>query len=381
MAQIFRIPGSIITGAGSLDKAGEASANLGSRALICTGRSAARRSGATGRLVKSLKAEGLEVFLFEQVEPEPSIETVDSARDLLCSKRCDVVIGLGGGSALDVGKAAAGLAFSEFPTEDYHQGKVLPDKGLPFVAIPTTSGTGSEATWVSVLIDPKKRLKKSIRGEALMPRVAIVDAELTISLSPEMTAYSGMDAFTQAVESFLSIYASPLTEALSLEAVRLIGRSLVKAFQKPLDLGARSDLSYGSLMAGMALQNARLGVVHGVAHPIGGRFPVPHGLACALLLPRALELNRDFAREKYARLAEVLGEEPVAYTWGLLEKLELPRDLSEFGVSKKVGADEEDFDAMIKEALASGSTKANPRPIKAEDVRWILERVAGGGGV
>jgi len=357
----------IVAGAGSLGCVGQRAAGLGSRALVVTGRSAMRESGATGRVLHLLGRAGVEGVVFDQVEHDPDVTTVDAGRAACREGRCHVVVGLGGGSALDAAKAIAGLAGETAPTADFQQGKAIGQPALPIIAIPTTSGTGAEVTKNAVLSDRSRRLKKSIRAESLMPAVAIVDPELTVSCPPRVTAAAGMDALVQAIESFTSVHATPLTEALSFEAARRLVGSLAAAWEDGSDLAAREDCAYGSLMAGMALANARLGAVHGIAHPLGARYGLEHGVACALLMPHVMRLNRDHVGDKYARLSALAGRDIVAFVEGLVERFGLRRALDAVTIPR------EDFAAIAKESMPSGSLKANPRKFTEDDVVAVLE--------
>ena len=299
MPSNFATVGRVVTGWGAARELGAVAAALGRRALLVTGRSALRAAGITDRLVESLRAGGVRVELFEGVEPEPGVETVDRGREAFERGRCDMVVAAGGGSALDVGKAVAALAAGSAPTREYYSRRPLPSRFAPSVTVPTTSGTGSEVTPVSVLGDASAGLKHSLRGPSLLPAAAVVDAELTVTCPADVTASAGMDALTQAVESYLSRLATPLTDALALHAVELIWLNILAAYQHGEDRSAREAMSYGSLLAGMALANARLGAVHGMAHPIGWRYRLRHGVVCAALLPHVLRFNREAVAEKY----------------------------------------------------------------------------------
>ena len=224
----------------------------------------------------------------------------------------------------------------------------------------------------AVLIDPTRGLKKSIRSDQWFARLALVDPKLTLSLPSSVTASTGSDALCQAIEPFVSIGAQPVTDGLAIEAIRLIGRSLVRAYEDGQDIAARADMLYGSLLAGMALANARLGGVHGMAHPLGGHYRIPHGVLCGLLLPYMMEYNLEHAAQKYARIAQLLGQEgtplqAVEAVRELLTKIGIPEHLEPLGVRR------DDFPVLIEESLPSGSLKSNPRPLEAKDVRCILE--------
>jgi len=340
------------------------------QALVVTGSASARACGVTERCEEVLRARGIGCTFHGGVKPEPTVEFVDQARDAASSAGADCVAGIGGGSVLDVAKAAAGLANCSHKTVYYHDGEPPEAVGVPFVAVPTTSGTGSEATSNSVLTDPSKGVKKSIRHPSFIARGIVLDPELTVSCPPQVTAHSGLDAFVQAIESYASIHASALSQVLSRAGCRLIAGSLLAAWRNGADPQARTDMAYGSYMAGVALANARLGAVHGLAHPLGLRLGIPHGLVCAILLPHALRFNFVTARERYDGLREALGADVPDVAERLCRELEVPPGLASFGF------DRGQFDAIVEEGLASGSMKANPRPMTRNDILALLDELA-----
>jgi alcohol dehydrogenase len=364
----LHFPGTSHVGAGVVRALGKEAARLGSRALLVTGRGALRRAGTTERLAALLAEGGVSVELFEQVPPEPDVATVDAAREAIRRHGCDLVVEAGGGSAMDVGKAAAALALEDAPTADFHARREVTRLGLPHIAIATTAGTGAEVTRNSVITDPATRLKQSIRAGGLMPNVSITDPELTLSCPPDVTASAGMDALAQAIESYFSVHAIPTTEALSLGAVRLICAHLPRAYEDGADLRARAAVSEGSYMAGLALGSARLGAVHGLAHPVGLCYGLPHGVVCAVLMPPVLESNVRAAPEKYEALRHAMGDDPVRLLRRLGEQLGLPRVLGHYP--------DPDWEREIAAyAAGSGSGKANPTPVDRDYVRAVLSQV------
>jgi len=368
----FYLPTEIITGVGCFEQLGGVTRRYGERALLVCGADAMRRSGVLDRAVELLSQRGVSVTVYDKVVGEPTLPMVEEGRELAREQEVQAVIGLGGGSAMDTAKAIAGLYFQPGTAAEYHAGRPLEGPGLPFLAVPTTAGTGAEVTKNAVLIHPDRRLKESIRSDEWFAKVVLVDPELTLMMPPSVTASTGADALCQAIESFVSIGAQPATDALAIEAIRLIGRSLVRAYEDGQDIAARADMHYGSLLAGMALANARLGGVHGIAHPLGGHCRIPHGVVCGLLLPYVMEYNLEYAAEKYAHIAQRLGQEAtplqaVKAVRKLLAQIGIPEHLEPLGVRR------DDFPVLIKESLPSGSLKSNPRPLEAEDVRRILE--------
>jgi len=376
--KIFYLPTHIITGPGCSRQLGAEARPLGERALLVCSRGAVNRKGFLEPLLDSLRDADVAVALYAEVQGEPTLKLVQAGIHRVREKRSQLVIGVGGGSAMDTAKAIAGLAPLSGSVAEYHRGRRIERAGLPLITVPTTAGSGAEVTKNAVLSDPARHLKASIRTDDWYARAALVDPELTRTVPPRVTASSGSDALCQAIEAYVSIGASPATDGLASQAVRWTGRSLVRAYRTGDDLAARADMLYGSLLAGMALANARLGGVHGLAHPLGLRFGIRHGTVCGLLLPHVMAYNLPWAEEKYAQVARWLGVStsglsssaaaPLAVekVRDLLVQIDLPLQLCQFGVA------EADFPVIIEESLPSGSLKHNPRPLGASDLTAIL---------
>lgn len=378
MSSVFFSPTRVIMGCGCLAELGKTAAAYGERVmLVCDG--AFRQSALLDKVLQSLRGANLNVTVFDQVVGEADLATVERGIELARQESCQAFIGLGGGSSIDTAKAIAGLVGLPGAVWEYHAGRKLDGPSLPFIAIPTTAGTGAEVTKNAVLINPKTAVKESIRDDGWFARVALVDPETTVSMPPHVTASTGSDALCQAIESYTSIGASPVTDALARRSIELIGANLVRAYEAGGDLAAREAMSMGSLLAGMALASARLGGVHGMAHPLGSHFRIPHGVICGLLLPYVMEYNLSYTAVKYAEVARLLNVKIDGLTteqaaqWAvervreLVTQVGVPLHLTQFGVT------EDSFDLIIKESLPSGSLKANPRTLGAEDVRAILK--------
>jgi alcohol dehydrogenase class IV len=365
--QSFTTAREIITGVGSIRCLGQKAAAFGRNVLLVTGRKAMRRSGTLDEVLTLLDEAGVEVATFEEVEHDPDVATVDAARIFCREMKCDVVIGLGGGSAMDAAKAIAGLAKEASPTKAYYDGAAATQPGLPLIEVPTTAGTGAEVTKNAVLSHRAAGTKKSIRAESMMPAVAVVDPNLTASCSPEITAAAGMDALAQAIEAFTSVNATPLTDGLAFDAATRLIQWLEAAYDDGKHIQAREQCAYASLMAGMALANARLGAVHGMAHPLGARYGLEHGVVCALLMPHVMRINRGHVGDKYDRLSQAAGSDIVEFVDGLVKRFGLRSAL------KKVTIPREDFPAIIAESLPSGSLKANAKKFTAADVQAALD--------
>jgi alcohol dehydrogenase class IV len=279
----------------------------------------------------------------------------------------DWIAAVGGGSVVDLAKAVCALVRAPLPVERYHDGEPLSAEVLPLIAVPTTAGTGSEATMVTVLINKRTGVKKSFRHPGMIPRSVILDPELLATCSPTVVAHAGMDALVQAVESYTSKGATWLTDALALKAVGLIAQSLEAVFAAPGNTARAGDLLTGSFLAGCALSNSRLGLVHGLAHPLGARYGAAHGLVCAVCMGPVLRFNRETIGAKHAELTAVLGESPEACFARLGGRLGIR--------SPFAGKPVVDRARIIEETLASGSTAANPRPVAAGDVERLLDEI------
>ena len=372
----FATAGRIIAGAGRAADLPDVLAGLGTRVLVCAGANPARHD----RLLAGL---GLPAAVFT-VAGEP---TVGLARAALAAARdhgADVVAAIGGGSVIDTAKAVAVLLGNGGDPLDYLEvvgaGQPITRPAVPCVAVPTTAGTGAEVTANAVLASPEHRVKASLRSPLMIPRVALVDPELTVSCPPQVTAASGMDALTQCLEPFVSSRASPLTDGLAREGLRRAAAGLRAAYADGGDLTARADMSVCSLLGGMALANAKLGAVHGLAGVIGGARPVPHGVACAALLAPVIETNVRVlqsgpvqpALPRYAEVARLLTgapdalvEDGLAWIRETVARLAIP-GLAAYGVRPG------DVGEIAAAAARSSSMQGNPVPLSDDDLRAIV---------
>ena len=305
--QTFRLYTRIIFGVESLRELPFEGRALGGKVLVVTGQKALRENGLLQRIDILLKSSGFETILFSEVEPEPSLETVRQGLAKARERKADWVIGLGGGSAMDVAKIIAGLIDANNDLEYYFNGGKIEVPGIPLITVPTTAGSGAEVTYNAVLSDPVNKVKKSIRDHLLAARITIIDPLLTASAPMNVTVHSGFDALVQAIEAFTSKGAGPLTDIYALSAVERISSNILKVYQNGQDIQARTEMAMASLMAGIALSNARLGAVHGMAHSIGIRTGKPHGLICAILLIPVMRFDLSVCYEKYALIAKALG--------------------------------------------------------------------------
>jgi alcohol dehydrogenase len=331
-------------------------------------------AGFSANVVQVLESSGMEYCLFDQVEPEPRLELADEGAKLALKKKCDAVIGIGGGSAMDVAKAVAVLATNKGKAADYLGLNKVPGPGLPTIMIPTTAGTGSEVTFTAVFVRKNLKKKEGMNSPYLYPDLALLDPELTLSLPPGPTATTGLDALCHAIESYTSINASPMSEMMSLEAIRLISDNLRTCVHEGGNLEAREQMLLGSLYAGLGLANAGVTAVHSLSYPLGGKYGIPHGLANTILLLPVMAFNLPAALEKFAIIAEVMGE--VTDDLPLREAAYLALDavealIEDCGIETKLGdfdIAEEDFPELAKVAMTIARPLANnPRQVTIEN--------------
>ena len=372
----------VLFGPGVLRDAGTAAREFGRHAFVVTGREPRRAE----HLLDLLAAENVAATTFA-LAGEPTTDVVIAAAAQARAAKCDLVVGFGGGSPLDAAKAVAALLTNHGGLLDYLEviGRAQPliHPAAPCVTIPTTAGTGAEVTRNAVLASPAHQLKVSLRSSHMLPRLALVDPELTHGLPPALTASTGLDALTQLIEPFVSSRANPLTDGLCAEGIRRAARSLRLAFHDGRFAAAREDMALASLFGGLALANAGLGAAHGFAAPIGGMFPAPHGAVCAALLPHVMAANLRAARarlpggetlRRYTEVAHLLtgdfaatAEDGVRWVRALVAELQIP-GLRVYGVAA------EHVSILVERAAQASSMKSNPLPLTAGELADILVR-------
>jgi alcohol dehydrogenase class IV len=375
----FASPTRILFGEKGLREAGELVASMGSRALVVEG-----GSDRAAPLVELLRARGI-VTAALRVSGEPTTSLVECGVEHARAVRCDVVVALGGGSVIDAGKAVAALLTNSESLRNYlevvGEGRPLTKRSAPFIAIPTTAGTGAEVTRNAVLMVEEARLKVSLRSPLMLPAVALIDPELTYTLPPAVTASTGLDALTQCIEPFVTPHANPLTDAVAREGMRRVASGLRRAYADGRNVEARRDMAAASLCGGLALANAKLGAVHGFAAPLGGMFPIPHGVACARLLAPVVEANvralgarapGSPALGRYEEIARVLtgdanarAEDAIAWLRELVETMAIPR-LAPYGVA------EDDIPRIVDQARRASSMQGNPITLTDEEMAEAL---------
>jgi alcohol dehydrogenase class IV len=365
----------IVFGEGTAATLQELAREFGSRALIVTGASTKRAEA----FVLALAAETF------AVAGEPSVDLVREGARRAQDAACDVVISVGGGSVIDAGKAIAALATNGGEPLDFLEvvgkGRALTAAPLPFIAVPTTAGTGSEVTRNAVLGSACHGVKASMRSPMMLPRIALVDPELTWGMPPAVTASTGLDALTQLIEPYVSARANPLTDALCVDGIRLVAGALRRAWRDGSDREARHDMALASLFGGLALANAGLGVVHGFAAPLGGQWKAPHGALCAALLPQGMKANLDAlqarapqhpALGRYAVIAGLLtgrsdatAEDGIDWVGALCADLNVP-PLRVWGIA------ESDLPGIVESAAGASSMRANPLPLTNQELLAMI---------
>jgi alcohol dehydrogenase class IV len=375
----FATASRIIFGSGSADQVADLAASFGERALLVTSDQIA--SAAAERLAQKFHDQHIALVRYA-VNAEPDVETVEAGVRAAQAGECDHVIALGGGSVIDSGKAIAGLLTNGGGVLDYVEvvgrGESIRRAAAPLIAIPTTAGTGAEVTRNAVIAVPGKQVKVSMRSPYLLPRVAVVDPVMTYSLPPAVTASTGLDALTQLIEPYTSSRRNPLTDALAEAGLRRAARSLLAAYQDG-DPAAREDMAFASLCGGLCLANSGLGAVHGFAAVLGGRYPIPHGVCCAALLPHVIKGNVQALRQRepgsevltrYADVARIVAgaadvEALIERIAALLSAMQIPR-LSAFGVTADAAPE------LVAQAQQASSMKANPIKLTPEELTSIL---------
>ncbi|MGE4543689.1 MAG: iron-containing alcohol dehydrogenase [Pedobacter sp.] len=373
----FRTPATIHFGEEAAANSGPEAKRLGARkALLMTDKVLAE-VGAIDPVVKSLQGNGVEVVVFDGVNSEPDLSHVETGLQMLKEEQCDCIVACGGGSPIDAAKAVSIMATNSGNIEDYMGLDKFTVPGVPLMAVPTTAGTGSEATMFTIITDTSRDVKMLIGSPFLMPKIAIVDPLLTLDLPRKLTAATGLDALTHAIEAYVSVKAQPMTDVLALSAIKLISENLLLAWGDPRNREARASTMLGSLQAGIAFSNASVALVHGMSRPIGANFHVPHGVSNACLLGVVMDYSLEGNPQRYADIARAMGvENGCQNTMGvakvgaekvknLIRMLEVPT-LSQLGVT--VEKLEPVVEKMAEDAIASGSPGNNPRKPSKEEI-------------
>jgi alcohol dehydrogenase class IV len=377
----FSTASRIIFGSGRLNSIGDSAAEFGKKALIVWG----GPKVISGRLVTLLEANEISCSMMK-IEQEPTTDMIRMLVDFAQHSSSDLVIGIGGGSALDSAKVVAAMLSNPGEITDYleviglHRPLLTPS--LPLIAIPTTSGTGAEVTKNAVLGSPQHHVKVSLRSPYLLPKIALIDPELTLSVPSTITAFTGLDALTQLIEPYVCNNPNPLTDALCREGIQSIARSIYQVYDHGCDLQAREDMSLASLFSGISLANAKLGAVHGLAGPLGGEIPAPHGAICARLLPVVMDANLTALKERepdhpvlerFETIGKILCNEPdatadegIQWIRNFCHHANIPA-LSAYGLT------EDKFDNILEKSGKASSMKGNPIILTEVELRNILQ--------
>jgi len=361
---------SIVFGTNTVEELPELVKSFGERVALVYGGRSFSESGTRERLMEIFEMDRIDVHEIGGASHDPDetlvAKTVSTVRDI--KPHC--IVGIGGGSVIDTAKAASIIATNGGVVRDYWEGKQFTEPSIPYIAVPTTSGTGAEVTKNAVISSDERTFKRSIRSELMVPDIALVDPSLTLSLPPRTTADTGLDALIQNIEAYTSKNSGPITDTFARKGIELSGRYLVAAYRDPGDLEAREALSLASLYGGITLLNAGLGLAHGLSHPIGIRFGVPHGRACALVMPKVIEQNYEARKDKYDEIGMLIGgDKNGAEAFSrLLDDLEVQTGLGSYGIK------EEDIPTIVSESKG-GSRNYNPIPLTDETVEKLLQEL------
>ena len=375
--------GRIVAGAGSLARLSELAAEFKAGRVLIVSDKGVAAAGLVEPARQALAAAGLAVTVIDNTPPEPEVRDVDAVMDAArAAGGVDLVVGIGGGSAMDVAKIVAVLLAHPVSLRDLLNKAPIPARGLPSVMVPTTAGTGSEATPNSIILVPEDELKVGIVSPLLMPDVVILDPLLTLSLPAHVTASTGMDALTHAIECYCSKKGNPFSDLYGLEAIRLIARSLRRAHDDGRDVQARADMLLGAFYGGACIATSSTTAVHALAYPLGGKYRIPHGLSNAILLPFVMEFNLEGSEPRFAAMARAMGlkvdgmADRAAGERFIAELVDLNADLGIKSTLRDKGVAEADLDGLVDSAAkVTRLLDNNPRPMSRSDMRTIYERL------
>ncbi|MFZ0614086.1 MAG: iron-containing alcohol dehydrogenase [Desulfobacterales bacterium] len=376
----FALPTRIEYGAGAVEKLADELALVNARRVMLITDVRLASSGLLSRFTTHLASKRIAYDIFARVEANPKDYNVEEGAKKAASDKPDCLVAIGGGSPIDCAKAISVVALSGGRARDFEGSGKIPGRVLPLIAIPTTAGSGSEVTLSAVITDSRERIKFSIKDFKIAPRVALVDPEMTLSMPAALTAATGMDALTHAIEAFSARVAEPLSDALALYAVELISTHLRAAVADGRNIEARSGMLLGSLLAAIAFSHSDVAAVHCISEALGGKYDLPHGVCNAVALPAVMEYNLDYCVDRYARIALSMGvnangaENRAQQAVAEVKKLATDIHLPDF---RGLGVKEADIEELAQKSAANGSNPDNPRPMTAEDYRNVLLRLSG----
>lgn len=383
MSTTFSIPPTIITGAGSSEEVGEQAKRLGASKVLIVTDPGIVQLGYVDQIVKNLNSADITTSIFSDVTPDPTLKNVHDGLKQFYSENADLIVSIGGGSAIDCGKGIAMKLTNDGEFAEYMGVDKIPNPGAPLIAIPTTAGTGSEVSKVTVITDTQRNVKMMLSSDCLIPSVAIVDPLLSMTTPPHLTAAVGVDALTHAIEAYISKQAQPITDTLALKAIELISGSLRQAWANGENITARTDMMLGASIAGMAFSNSSVALVHGMSRPIGAYFHIHHGLSNAVLLLDVMEFSISGNPQRFADIAKAMSEPikglspmkqadaAITAVERLVNDIQMPR-LGEIGIDKT------DFDEVVEQmaadAIASGSPANNPRQATQKEIIQLYNK-------
>lgn len=378
----FKTPSVIVNGPGAAKEVGSFAKGLGKKALIVTD-VALEKIGLLNDIKNSLEMAGISFAIYDKVVTEPTMDFAEEGLKIFKEVQAEFLIAVGGGSPIDAAKGIAALATNPGKMSDFAGANKIPRPGAPLIAIPTTAGTGSEVSQFTIITDTTRDVKMLIASLNIMPRVALVDPLMTLTMPQKITAATGLDALTHAIEAFVSVKAQPITDTLALQAIRFIAGNIRQAWSNGDNIEARTNMMIGALQAGMAFSNSSVALVHGMARPIGAYFHVPHGISNAALLPTVIEFSIPGNPKRYAEIAEAMGE--ITEGLSVLDAAYLAADAVEgLNVDLKVptlrelGVEEKKFNSIVEQmaadAIASGSPGNNPRKATQEEIVELYRR-------
>lgn len=378
----FKTPSVIVNGPGAAKEVGSFAKGLGKKALIVTD-VALEKIGLLNDIKNSLEMAGISFAIYDKVVIEPTIDVVEEGLKVFKEVQAEFLIAVGGGSPIDAAKGIAALATNPGKMSDFAGANKIPRPGAPLIAIPTTAGTGSEVSQFTIITDTTRDVKMLIASLNIMPRVALVDPLMTLTMPQKITAATGLDALTHAIEAFVSVKAQPITDTLALQAIRFIAGNIRQAWSNGDNVEARTNTMIGALQAGMAFSNSSVALVHGMARPIGAYFHVPHGISNAALLPTVIEFSIPGNPKRYAAIAEAMGEiteglsvlDAAYFAADAVERLNIDLKVPTL---RELGVEEKKFNSIVEQmaadAIASGSPGNNPRKATQGEIVELYRR-------
>jgi alcohol dehydrogenase class IV len=379
----YELPTKIEFGMGISERVAERVEEYGGSKVLLVADPGVLAAGVVDKVTDSLRNASVPYVVFSDIEPEPEARSIVEGVERARSEGCEVVVGIGGGSALDSAKAIAVMLKNEGHIRDYVGQNLVPNPGVPTITLPTTAGTGSEVTIWSVISEKEEKAKYGVGSPYMTATVAMCDPELTLTLPPHLTASTGMDALAHALESYVNKTTQPISEALSIRAMELIAKSLRTAVAAGENLQARSDMLLASLLAALAMNPTRLGLAHALVMPIGANYKIPHSVGVAILLPEVMRYNLIGNLEKFVTIARIFGENTEGLSLRDAAELsvkairQLSEDVGIPGGLARYGVEDERLYDLAEAGIATGNVPVNPREPTVEDLVGIMRRCMG----